>query len=582
MKKIFTFCVALLSVCLLSAQSDLVLTGVFDGPLPGGLPKGVELFVLNDIDDLSAYGIGAANNGGGTDGQEYTLPADAASAGSYIYVTNDGDGFMSFFGFMPTYVDDQMNSSVNVNGDDAIELFKDGEVVDIFGDIDTDGTGQAWEYLDGWVYRVDGTGPDGTTFEEANWTYSGINVFDNETQNSTAAVPFPIGTYSPMGSDVVIANDDFVNLPINESSDINVLANDLIPGTLSSLSIITNPTGGTASFMNDQIRYFPFQDFCGTDIIVYEVCDENSCDQATVSITIDCPASYPIYDIPTVTTVNSEGVVDSFEVTCTLIGYVVGINTRGSGLQFTIVDLQNNGINVFSPDETFDYTVQEGDEIVVQGIIDQFNGLTEIIPVDIMLVSIGSLPISPDVVSKPTEDTESSFIDLPQLSIVDPSQWGMGGTSGFNVDVTNGVDTFVMRIDNQVDVFNEPITALPNAGASFGVRAIGGQFDSSAPFTEGYQIQPQRLSDFYAVTSTVEPSFENAVTISPNPAKDVLTIEMTEQFEQISIHTIDGQNMLKWVPQNLNEQINVQAWPKGVYLITFLKDNKTWTSKLVK
>ena len=49
-------------------EDNLVITAVFDGPLPGGTPKGVELYVINDINDLSAYGIGAANNGGGTDG----------------------------------------------------------------------------------------------------------------------------------------------------------------------------------------------------------------------------------------------------------------------------------------------------------------------------------------------------------------------------------------------------------------------------------------------------------------------------------------------------------------------------------
>jgi hypothetical protein len=49
------------------AMSGLVLTGVIDGPLPGGLPKAIALFVRADIADLSVYGLGRANNGGGTD-----------------------------------------------------------------------------------------------------------------------------------------------------------------------------------------------------------------------------------------------------------------------------------------------------------------------------------------------------------------------------------------------------------------------------------------------------------------------------------------------------------------------------------
>ena len=49
--------------------------------------------------------------------------------------------------------------------------------------------------MDGWTYRVDNTGPDGSTFVLANWTFSGPNALDGETSNATAATPWPIGTY---------------------------------------------------------------------------------------------------------------------------------------------------------------------------------------------------------------------------------------------------------------------------------------------------------------------------------------------------------------------------------------------------
>ncbi len=169
--------------------SPLTLTGVFDGPLSGGTPKGIELFVNQNIDDLSTCGVGSANNGGGSDGQEFTFPAVSAVAGQFIYVASEAPGFEAFFGFAPDYT----SNAVNINGDDAIEIFCDGEVVDLFGDINTDGTGQAWEHLDSWVYRI--AGGASATFDVANWEVPGINVFDGETSNATAAVPFPIGTY---------------------------------------------------------------------------------------------------------------------------------------------------------------------------------------------------------------------------------------------------------------------------------------------------------------------------------------------------------------------------------------------------
>ena len=101
--------------------------------------------------------------------------------------------FLDFFGFLPDYI----SSTANVNGDDAIELFRNGTVVDVFGDINVDGTGQPWDYLDGWAYRNSGTGGlDTTQFALSEWYFSGPNGLDGETVNSSATNPFPIGTYS--------------------------------------------------------------------------------------------------------------------------------------------------------------------------------------------------------------------------------------------------------------------------------------------------------------------------------------------------------------------------------------------------
>ena len=210
----------------------LVLTGVFDGPLTGGVPKGVEIYVLSDIADLSLFGIGSANNGGGTDGQEFTFTG-SATAGSYIYVSNDALGFSDFFGFTADFVD----SSMGINGDDAVELFENGQVIDTFGDINAvPGT---WNYLDGWAYRNDDTGPDGGTFVEANWTFSGIDVFDGQTTNATATTPFPIGTYgNTLSVDSFTVsnfslypnptNTGFVNITTTSSEKVNVNVFDIL------------------------------------------------------------------------------------------------------------------------------------------------------------------------------------------------------------------------------------------------------------------------------------------------------------------------------------------------------------------
>ena len=170
----------------------LVISGVIDGPLSGGVPKAVELYVLSDIADLSEFGIGTAFNGGNSSGVDFTFPSTSVSAGTYIYVASEAPGFVNFFGFSPDYT----SGALGVNGDDAFELFRNGTVIDSFGEVGVDGTGEAWEYLDGWAYRTNNTGPDGDTFNIGNWIFSGTNALDGETENITATTPFPAGGFT--------------------------------------------------------------------------------------------------------------------------------------------------------------------------------------------------------------------------------------------------------------------------------------------------------------------------------------------------------------------------------------------------
>ena len=197
------------------ATNSLIITGVFDAK-NGSSPKGVEIYVKNNIDDLSLYGVGSANNGGGTDGQEFTFPAVSATAGEFIYVvgTNQSDKFNTFFGFTPDYE----SGAMFINGDDAIELFENGVVIDVHGDINVDGTGEPWDTVDSWGYRVNDTGPDGSSFVLANWTFGGSAELDGAT-NTASTSPFPIGTYSntppPSGNSVTVATSQAWNAYVN-------------------------------------------------------------------------------------------------------------------------------------------------------------------------------------------------------------------------------------------------------------------------------------------------------------------------------------------------------------------------------
>jgi hypothetical protein len=174
-----------------SFGQDLILTGVFDGPLTGGVPKVIELYVKNDIPDLSIYGVESANNGGAAAGAEFTFPVEAKSAGTYIYIASEQPMFNAYFGFDPTYV----NNVANNNGDDAVILYKNSVIEDVLGEVGVDGTGTFWDSVDGWIYRMNDTGPN-TTFTQSEWTFSGIDATDTCTTNGACGSVYPIGTFS--------------------------------------------------------------------------------------------------------------------------------------------------------------------------------------------------------------------------------------------------------------------------------------------------------------------------------------------------------------------------------------------------
>jgi hypothetical protein len=158
-----------------------VIAGVTDGDLTGGNPKSIILQAGAPIADLSEWGVGSANNGGGSDGEEFTFPAIALATGDVIVVAGTTPAFDFFAN---NFVQDFVlynNGAANINGDDAIEVFNNGSVFDTYGDIDLIGDGESWDYSDGFATRIGG-GPG--AFDQANYS-SNAFAFDglNEAQH---------------------------------------------------------------------------------------------------------------------------------------------------------------------------------------------------------------------------------------------------------------------------------------------------------------------------------------------------------------------------------------------------------------
>jgi hypothetical protein len=121
---------------------------------------------------------------------------------------------------------------------------------------------------------------------------------------------------------------------------------------------------------------------------------------------------FPIYKIGKISKQTSAAkTADSLNVKCRVFGIVYGVNTRSGGLGFTIRD-NTGGMGVFSASKTYAYTVKEGDSVMIQGSIGQFQGTVQIDRIDTMIKLASNRPlVNATVVTTIGETAESNLCD---------------------------------------------------------------------------------------------------------------------------------------------------------------------------
>lgn len=245
----------------------------------------------------------------------------------------------------------------------------------------------------------------------------------------------------------------------------------------------------------------------------------------------------PIYTIAKINKqTKSDGQVDSLNVRCRIQGVVYGINTRSSGLGFTIRDY-TGGIGVFSASKTFGYSVKEGDSIMIQGTVSQFQGTAQMIDLDTVIRRLSNVTLQkPRLVTAITEATESDLVEMRRVKLVDPIEWPEAPLNAntwayVRIEGSNGrVDT--LYIDAETDIDGTPAPA-----GYLNVIGIGVQYDNRAPYKEKYALAPRRLSDFSTASLPVI-RFE------------AITAEITELADSLIMN-------LRVAPTDENFKVNV-------------------------
>ena len=173
----------------------MVLGGLVDMTLPNGNEvKGIELWVNQDINDLSQYGIEISQDGNGSSGIINTLPATSVSSGEKILISPDVQAYSDYFGNCFENYDEIINiptnSGFDFDGNDAISLYFNNEIIERFGHPHINGNGTAWDYSNSWAYKDSSLGS--FNFSGGSWLFGDANCGNSTNYLYDSPCPYPI------------------------------------------------------------------------------------------------------------------------------------------------------------------------------------------------------------------------------------------------------------------------------------------------------------------------------------------------------------------------------------------------------
>jgi len=230
---------------------------------------------------------------------------------------------------------------------------------------------------------------------------------------------------------------------------------------------------------------------------------------------------------------------------------VAGVVTVGTNLYTTTycdVYIQDatGGINLYAA-SPWPAALQIGDSVRVDGVIRQFRGLTEI-----------STPMTIDVLGK------AQIIPSPLLMTCDQV------ANSFAQDFTEANESRLIRI-NQVRVvagsaptltisdqtgqcvlYLDADTKLPIPQGTFDVIGILKQYDSTAPYTDGYEILPRFASDLIPQSGPVFTSEPQEIAITAQ------TVDFFWQTATAASAAIKYKSRFSWEWQSYGDSSAVQ------------------------
>jgi hypothetical protein len=178
----------------------------------------------------------------GGSGTWYDEPlTGTVAAGSTYVICNNYSDFLTAYG---KSADQAESSIITGNGNDPYFLYKGGDhstgqLADAYGEIDVDGTGEAWEYEDSRAERTNTvTGPN-PSWTASEWSITAANVAD--------MTPGIHGDVSDLPPTLTPVDDQVVE--VNDTLTFTAFASDAVDGD--AVTIWATDLPGTATFTSN-------------------------------------------------------------------------------------------------------------------------------------------------------------------------------------------------------------------------------------------------------------------------------------------------------------------------------------------
>lgn len=217
-----------------------------------------------------------------------------------------------------------------------------------------------------------------------------------------------------------------------------------------------------------------------------------------------------------------------------------------------------------------------GHEIQIIGELDDFNNLLQINPSSYTILSEGNELPEPVNISPSDWTADSpligSRISLNNVTLVDPTEWPtepISSGSGLNVEVTDGQNTYILRIDRGESFFDG--SAAPDG--AFNISGVMGVFREDPqlfPFFEdelspasGTSVEDDMLPKEFSLEQNYPNPFNPTTTIQYSlPEAGTVTLE---------IYNLQGQRLATVVEGfqaagNYTQQFDASNFASGIYL----------------